>query len=350
MKREISFSEALCEAQDYCLSTYPEVFLMGLGVPDPKGIFGSTLGLQKKHGPERVFDIPLSENALTGVALGSSITGMRPILTHQRVDFALVSMEQIVNQVAKWHYMFGGKMTVPLVIRMIIGRGWGQGPQHSQSLQVLFAHIPGLKVIMPSNPYDAKGMLIAAIEDDNPIICLEHRWLYSIKDFVPKKGYRVELDKARIVREGTDVSIVSMSYMILECLKAADLLQEQGISAEIIDMRSLQPIDHLTYLDSIEKTGRLIVCDQGHKTYGISAEITAKSSEWLHGRLVAPPVRLGFKNHPTPTSFSLTKDYYTHYMEIVNTVMDMFGKKRFKISYDTMANHDQPDTNFNGPF
>ena len=184
--REVSFAEAVREAQDNCLEKFNESYLMGLGVPDPKGIFGTTLGLQNKHGKERVFDIPLSENAMTGVAVGSAITGLRPILTHQRIDFALVSIDQIVNQAAKWHYMFNGTMKVPMVIRMIIGRGWGQGPQHSQSLHAWFAHIPGLKVIIPSNPYDAKGMLISAIEDDNPVIFLEHRWLHSMKGFVPE--------------------------------------------------------------------------------------------------------------------------------------------------------------------
>ena len=174
---------------------------MGLGVPDPKGIFGTTIGLQKKYGSKEFFDIPLSENAMTGVALGSAITGMRPIFTHQRLDFSLVAMEQMVNQAAKWHYMFGGKMKAPIVIRMILGRGWGQGPQHSQILHNWFAHIPGLKVVMPVSPSDAKGMLISAVEDDNPVIFLEHRWLYSYQDFVKSESFRIELNKAKLVRK-----------------------------------------------------------------------------------------------------------------------------------------------------
>ena len=221
----------------------PSVYIMGLGVPDPKGVFGTTLGLQQKYGLKRVLDIPLSENAMTGVATGSALVGMRPIITHQRVDFALNAMEQMVNQAAKWHYMFGGQNRVPLVIRMIIGRGWGQGPQHPQSLQSWFAHVPGLRVVMPTTPHDAKGLLISSIEDDNPVIFIEHRWLHGISDHVPEGIYRVPLGKARVVREGRRVTIVATSYMVLESLRASETLSESGIEAEVIDVRCLRPLD-----------------------------------------------------------------------------------------------------------
>ena len=198
MTRELKYFQAILEATDQCLAADPRVYVIGLGVTDPKGIFGTTLGLEAKYGPRRVMDMPVSENALTGIALGSAVTGMRPIMTHQRVDFALLALDQLINNAAKWHTMFGGRMRAPMVIRLIIGRGWGQGPQHSQSLQALFAHIPGLKVVMPATPYDAKGLLVAAVEDDNPVIYLEHRWLHGIWGPVPEERYRVPLGEARV--------------------------------------------------------------------------------------------------------------------------------------------------------
>ena len=232
MSRELKFFQAINEAIDLCMAKDPAVYIMGLGVPDPKGVFGSTLGLQGKYGSTRVMDMPTSENGMTGVAIGSALVGMRPIMTHQRIDFALLAMEQIVNQAAKWHYMFGGRMSVPLVIRMIIGRGWGQGSQHSQSLQSWFAHIPGLKVVMPTTPYDAKGLLISSIEDNNPVVFIEHRWLYNISGHVPEGVYRVPLGQARVIKKGNDLTIVATSYMTLEALRAAEMLTEDGIRAE----------------------------------------------------------------------------------------------------------------------
>ena len=202
MTRELKFYQAINEAIDTCMAGDPSVYVMGLGTPDPKGVFGTTLGLAQKYGAERVMDIPTSENGMTGVAIGSALVGMRPIIVHQRIDFALLSIEQIVNQAAKWHYMFGGQMQVPLVIRMIIGRGWGQGPQHSQSLQAWFAHVPGLKVVMPSTPYDAKGLLISSIEDNSPVVFIEHRWLYNIAGNVPEGSYRSLLVLQRRFKEG----------------------------------------------------------------------------------------------------------------------------------------------------
>jgi pyruvate/2-oxoglutarate/acetoin dehydrogenase E1 component len=350
MKRLISFAEALREAQEYCLSTYRETILLGLGVPDPKGIFGSTIGLQEKFGKDRVFDIPLAENAMTGVAIGSAITGLRPILTHQRVDFALVSMEQIINQAAKWHYMFSGQMQVPMVIRMIIGRGWGQGAQHSQSLQVLFSHIPGLKVIMPSTPYDAKGMLISAIEDNNPVICLEHRWLYNIEDHVPENDFRISLKQSKVMRNGKDITLIGISYMVLECLKAAELLENEGIFAEVIDTRCLRPLDYSTMVESVKKTKKVIIADHGHVFAGMSAEIAASLTEQLFPELQCTPVRMGFPDHPTPTSPALADNYYPQSYQIANRCLEILKKpKRFeKPELDRRL--DQPDVSFQGPF
>jgi pyruvate dehydrogenase E1 component beta subunit len=298
-----------------------------------------------------VFDVPLSENAMTGVALGSAISGMRPVLTHQRVDFALSSIEQLVNQAAKWHYMFGGRMKAPMVIRMVIGRGWGQGPQHSQSLQALFAHVPGLKVVMPTTPFDAKGMMISAIESDDPVVCLEHRWLYGIRDEVPPDYYRVPLDRARVMRSGTDVTLIGVSYMTLECLTAAEMLAGVGISAEVIDLRSIRPLDLETILDSVNRTGRLLTVDNGHVVGGISAEITASVVERSFDRLVAAPDRMGFPDHPTPTTPSLADGYYPLPHEIAETAARLVGIEQ---SFDPVDRGerrlDQPDPDYQGPF
>jgi len=323
---------------------------MGLGVPDPKGIFGSTLGLQEKYGVDRVFDIPLSENAMTGVALGSAITGMRPILTHQRVDFALISIEQIVNQVAKWHYMFGGQMNVPMVIRMIIGRGWGQGPQHSQSLHAWFAHIPGLKVIMPTTPYDAKGMLISAIEDNNPVVSFEHRWLYSLQDHVPRDSYRVPLDSSRVMRVGTDITLIGLSYMALECMRAAELLEEHGISSEVIDLRCLRPLDYETLVQSVRKTGRVLIADHGNVMAGISAEISSLLTEQLYGQLHFAPIRVGLPDHPTPTSPTLADKYYPQAYQLANHCLELMKRRERQEPPILSRRLDQPDASFQGPF
>jgi|TARA_B100000315_G_scaffold253034_1_gene291052 pyruvate dehydrogenase E1 component beta subunit len=351
MTRHITYAEALREAQDFCLGAYPETYLMGLGVPDPKGVFGSTLGLQDKYGPNRVFDVPLSENAMTGVALGSAISGMRPILTHQRVDFALSSIEQLVNQAAKWHYMFGGQMSAPMVVRMVIGRGWGQGPQHSQSLHSWFAHIPGLKVILPTSPHDAKGMLISAIEDDNPVICLEHRWLYGLTDSVPEESYRVPIGEGRVVRPGTDITLVGVSYMTLECLRAAGSLAQHGVSAEVIDLRSARPLPTELILSSIGKTGLVLSVDHAHTVCGVAGEISAMATEHLFDQLQGPPQRLGLPDHPVPTSPAQSKNYYPLHQEIVLTCMRMMSLPEPPMPPELQEEPlDQPDISFVGPF
>lgn len=351
-ERELKFFQALNEAVDQCMKADPRVFVMGLGVPDPKGIFGSTLGLQQKYGSERVLDMPTAENGMTGVCIGAALAGMRPVLTHQRIDFALLSLEQIVNQAAKWHYMFGGKMNVPLVIRLIVGRGWGQGPQHSQSLQAWFAHVPGLKVVMPTTPYDAKGLLISSIEDENPVIFIEHRWLYGINGPVPQEMYREPLGRARLMRKGDHVTLVGLSYMSLECLRAAEMLAMDGISAEVVDVRTLRPFDDETILASVRKTGRLIVADTGWKTVGFGAEVVAKVVEEAFGDLKAPPVRIALPDCPTPTTPALADSYYPRAVHIAVAV-----KKMLQFSVDGIFEKtkspqplDVPDLTFTGPF
>lgn len=352
MSRQIKYHQAINEAIRQCMVKDVSVYLMGLGVPDPKGVFGSTVGLQEKFGNKRVMDMPLSENGMTGVAIGSALVGMRPIMTHQRIDFALPAMEQIVNQAANWHYAFGGRMSVPLVIRMIIGRGWGQGAQHSQSLQALFAHIPGLKVVMPVTPHDVKGLLIASVEDNNPVIFIEHRWLYNTIGDVPEAVYRVPLGKAKIMRSGSDVTIVGISYMTLEALRAADILAQEGIRAEVIDVRTLKPLDEELILNSVRKTGRIIVADTAWKTGGFSAEIVARLTESAFNFLKSPPQRVTLPDCPTPTSRALSDHYYPRADRIVMAARKMMGMgSETPIPFMTTdVALDVPDKSFIGPF
>lgn len=350
--RKLKFFQAVNEAVDVCMAKDPAVYIMGLGVPDPKGIFGTTLGLQEKYGPDRVMDMPVSENGMTGVAIGSALVGMRPIMTHQRVDFALLAMEQVVNQAANWHYMFGGKIGIPLVIRLIIGRGWGQGAQHSQSLQAWFAHIPGLKVVMPATAHDAKGLLIASIEDNNPVIFMEHRWLHNISGNVPEGHYRVPLGKARIAREGRDLTIAAVSYMTLEALRAADMLAEGGVSAEVLDIRSLKPLDEALLLESVHKTGNLVMTDTGWTTGGFAAEVITRVAEKAFADLKNPPVRIALPDCPTPTSPALAKHYYPRAVQIRAAAQRMLGLKVEESLFPetVIVPLDVPDKGFTGPF
>ena len=358
-QRHITGTQAIWEALDQSLTASPDVTVFGIGVSDPKGVFGTTLDLHKKHGLKRVFDGPVSENALTGMAIGASLFGVRPVLVHQRVDFALLSVDQLINNAAKWHYMFDGQYSVPIVVRMIIGRGWGQGPQHSQSLQALFAHIPGLKVVMPVTPYDLKGMLISSIEDNNPVIFIEHRWSHGLKGHVPSEMYRVPLGQAKIVRPGKDLTMVAASFMVLEAQRAADELSKSGIEAEVIDLRSIAPWDEKTVGESLKKTGHLMVLDTGHQSFGVSAEIVAKMSETHHGPFKRPPVRVTSPDLPCPTAPALAKSYYPRSSDVFTKALDVLGvakdadsrqgaKVLFDIEQSTPS--DVPDMNFKGPF
>ena len=353
MIRELKYYEAVHEAIDICLEKDINVYVLGLGVSDPKGIFGSTLGLCEKYGSSRVMDIPASENGITGIAIGSSLVGMRPIITHQRLDFALLSVEQIVNQAAKWHYMFGGKGNVPVVIRMIIGRGWGQGPQHSQSLQSWFAHIPGLKVIMPTTPEDAKGMLISSVEDNNPVISLEHRWLHNVTGKVPSGIYRTPIGKCQVMSKGSHVTVVATSIMSLESLKAAEVLSQYGIELEVIDVRTLRPLDRETILKSVRKTGRLIVADTGWKEVGFSAEVVSLAAEEAFSHLKIPPRRLTLADSPTPTTAALADHFYPRANNIVYIAREMMGQDpdvNAPSSIQDSIPLDVPDSSFAGPF
>jgi pyruvate dehydrogenase E1 component beta subunit len=325
--REISLAQAISETTIQMMEKNPNMFVIGEGVDDPAGIFGTTREAYLRFGAERVMDMPIAENGMTGVALGSAVMGMHPLLVFARTDFMLLAMDQIVNHAAKWHYTYGGKMCAPLTMRAIIGRGWGQGPQHSQSLQSLFVHIPGLKVVMPTTPYDAKGLLISCLEDKNPTIFIEHRWLHKEKGDVPEGYYSLPLGKAQVRKTGKDLTIVGISYGTLESLKAAEFLQTAGVDAEVIDLVSLKPWDKETVLASVAKTGRLMIVDTDWQICGMASEISAVISEIAFEYLKAPIKRIGLAEAPTPTSFKLEELYYPNLEGIISVALELTGKK-----------------------
>lgn len=355
--RELTYAQAIREGLDQAMTADQRVVVIGEGVPDPKAIFGTTAGLREKFGAARVFDMPLAENGLTGICIGAAMCGMRPVMIHQRIDFALLAMDQLVNNAAKWHYMFDGLANIPLVVRMIVGRGWGQGPQHSQSLHAMFAHVPGLKVVMPTTPGDAKGMLISAVEDDNPVLFIEHRWLHGIRDKVDENPYQIPLDRARILQEGTDVTVVAFSYMAMESLLAARALADIGFSVEVIDMRCVRPLDMAAVISSVRKTGRLIVADTAFSTGSIAGEVISQVAEKVFKSLSVAPIRIASPDYPTPTSQFMTMSYYPGPLEVVAAVLEILGTGNGVADYPGLAEklgrstrHDVPDLRFSGPF
>jgi pyruvate dehydrogenase E1 component beta subunit len=351
MSRKISFTQAINEAMHLAMDKDEKVLCYGLGVDDPKQIFGTTTGLQESFGKHRVFDTPTSENAMTGVAIGAGLRGFRSVMTHQRLDFFLLAMDQLVNSAAKWHYMFGGQCNVPITIRLVIGRGWGQGPTHSQSLQAWFAHIPGLKVVMPATAKAAKGLLLSSIFDENPVIFMEHRWLHNQIGDVPEGDYRFPLGKADILKTGSDITVVAMSYMTIEGLKVTNFLKKYGISCELIDLCTVSPIDWDIIFKSVKKTGRLLALDTGATTGSISGEIIARVAINLFSDLRCPPERIAAPDVPTPTSPALTKGFYPDAVSIAEQI-----SKMLKITVDcdelsdTTTPHDVPGDWFKGPF
>ena len=355
--RTLSYAQAIREGLDQAMERDSSVIIIGEGVPDPKTIFHTTAGLREKYGTKRVFDMPLAENGITGVCIGAALSGMRPVMVHQRIDFALLAMDQLVNNAAKWHYMFDGKVSVPLVVRMIVGRGWGQGPQHSQSLQSMFAQVPGLKVVMPATAYDAKGMLTAAIEDDNPVIFIEHRWLHHVTDVVPEEAYRVPLDCAKVLHQGNDVTVAAFSHMTMEALQAARALASQFVGVEVIDMRSVRPLDIGTVATSVRKTGRLLVADTAFKTGSIAAELISQIAESEFAALKSAPKRIASPDHPTPTSHFMADEYYPAAITIANAVLALVEVGQDKIDYARLQRElgrdgpfDVPNRNISGPF
>jgi pyruvate/2-oxoglutarate/acetoin dehydrogenase E1 component len=346
--RKISYCEALREAMSQEMERDPSIFVYGIGVPDHKRIFGSTVGLVEKFGEERCFDTPLSEDAMTGFGLGAAINGMRPIHIHMRVDFLLLALNQLANMVSSYRYSTCGKLKVPLVIRAIFGRGWGQSFQHSKAMHSCFAHIPGLKVVMPTTPIDAKGLLISAIRDDNPVIFIEHRWLYSAVDEVPEEPYTIPLSEANILRSGKDITVVATSWMNVEALKAAEVLEQRhGISVEVIDPRTIAPFNDQLIIESVNKSGHCIVADNDWLECGFSAEVAARVSEKCLHRLKSPVRRIGFAYTPCPSTRPLENHFYPNAADIIREV-----EKKFKLKPADLSNEDfySYERKFQGPF
>jgi acetoin:2,6-dichlorophenolindophenol oxidoreductase subunit beta len=321
--RTLSYVEAVREATDQEMARDPSVVLFGLDVDDPKAIQGTTRGLVDRYGPRRVFGTPLSEDAMTGAAVGMALAGLRPIHVHIRMDFLLLAMNQLVNVAAKSRSMYGGRVGVPLVVRSMIGKSWGQGAQHSQGLHSLFMHVPGLKVVAPATPYDAKGCLSAAVRDDDPVLYVEHRLTHFLKGPVPEAPYVVAPGKARVTAAGEDVTLVGISWMQTECLRARHYLQDVGVRAEVIDPIWLSPLDMDTITASVEKTGRLVVVDTGWLCCGAAAEIVAAVAERLQGVRDLRLKRLGFAPTTCPTAPTLEELFYPNARTIAAAARDL---------------------------
>jgi pyruvate dehydrogenase E1 component beta subunit len=349
---QTTFALAVNEALHHAMELDSSVICYGLGVTDPKAVFGTTSNLEKRFGSRRVFDMPTSENAMTGVAIGAALNGVKAVMTHQRLDFFLLAMDQLVNGAAKWNYMFGGKSPVPITIRLIIGRGWGQGPTHSQNLQAWFAHIPGLKVVMPTTPEDAKGLLLSAIFDPNPVLFLEHRWLHNALGDVPSGDVRIPLGKAKIAKEGRDITLVAMSYMTVEALHAANYLEQHGVSCEVIDLRTIKPLDWQLVMSSVAKTGRLLALDSGFTTGSVAGEVVARVAMEKFCCLKVAPARLAMPDVPEPTSPSLTEGFYVRARDVAARVMVMMGNQNATVeaAFPIPFQHDVPGDWFKGPF
>ncbi len=348
MERTLQYTEALREATDQEMARDDSVIIFGLDVDDPKAIQGTTKGLLQKYGPDRVFGTPLSEDAMTGAAIGMALAGLKPIHVHIRMDFLLLAMNQLINVAAKSRYMYGGQVHLPMVVRSMIGKSWGQGAQHSQGLHSFFMHIPGLKVVAPTTPYDAKGCLLHAIRDGNPVMYVEHRILHFQKGPVPEESYTVPPGRSRVATQGDDVTLVGISYMQLECLRAQRYLADVGIQAEVIDPIWLSPLDSQTIIESVRKTGRLIVVDSGWTSCGASAEIVALVAEALQGERAGQSRRMGFAPVTCPTTPTLEAHFYPNARTIATAAHSLVRPKSKEWTPAERA--DLQCIEFKGPF
>jgi pyruvate/2-oxoglutarate/acetoin dehydrogenase E1 component len=306
-KREIMYREALNEALIEEMARDDKVFIMGEGIAERGGSFKVTVGLLEQFGAKRVFDTPISENGFTGAGVGAALTGMRPVVEILFIDFTMLVLDQIINQAAKFRFMSGNTARVPLVVRTQGGVGNGLAAQHSQSLEAIFYHIPGLRVVMPSTPYDAKGLLKAAIRCDDPVIFIEHKLLYMNKGEVPEEEYIIPLGEADIKKEGTDLTIVSWSGMIPKVMEAAEILSKEGISAEVVDPRSLVPLDKLTIINSVKKTEHVLIVQEAIRRGGVGSDIASIIQEEAFDYLDSPIKIVAGKNIPTPFNLNLEK-------------------------------------------
>jgi acetoin:2,6-dichlorophenolindophenol oxidoreductase subunit beta len=325
--RELTLAQAVQEAFREEMRRDPSIFVIGEDVAEAGTPFKVLAGLVDEFGTERVVDSPISEPGITGLALGAAMTGMRPVVDIMFGDFLTLIMDQVVNQAAKIHYMSGGSLKAPLTVRTTLGATRRSGAQHSQSLHAWVAHIPGLKVALPATPYDAKGLYKSAIRDDNPTILFEDKMMFTQKGPVPEEEYLIPFGVADVKREGEDVTLIATSSMVYVALDAAALLEEQGVSAEVVDPRTLVPLDRETLVASAKKTGRVIVVDEGHQSYGASAELAAVVAEGAFWHLDAPVRRLGAMDVPIPFSPPLEDETVPNPARVVETALDLLGKK-----------------------
>lgn len=345
--REITYQEAINEALYQEMERDEKVFVYGVGAADYKRTFNTTTGLVEKFGKNRCFETPISEDSLTGFAMGAALNGLRPVYVHGRMDFLILSFNQLVNMISCARYNAGGNISLPIVIRGIMGRGWGQGSQHSKSLYSVFCHIPGLKVVAPTTPHDAKGLLISAIRDNNPVIFIEHRWLHWQNGMVDKDPYVIPIGKSNKLRNGKDITIVGISWMNAEAFKAAQILEKYGIDVEIIDPRTLSPLDDSLIIESVNKTGNCIIADYDWINCGLSAEIASIVSKKCFGTLKNPVERIGFAPCPCPTARHLENEFFPNAKDIIRAIERMLKLKEIDLSHEEFFSY---TNKFKGPF
>ena len=356
--RVLTTAQAVNEALKIAGQQRNDVLLFAEGVTDPSAVYGTTAGLEKVYPANRLIEMPIAENGLCGIAIGAAMFGKRPVVSFHRVEFALLALEQIINNAAKMYYGSNGLHTAPIVIRMVIGRGWGQGPQHSQSLESLFSCIPGLKVLMPVFPADAKGMLLAAIEDNSPTIIIEHRWCHYVKGNVPGGYFKADIAKPKKLKDGHDLTLVATSFSTLEALSAGEALRAIGVQSDLFDLRVLNPLNLDEIFESFEKTGRIITVDTGHISHGIGGEVVSQVIEKKGQCMISNPVRIGLPDHPVPSSRGYIPDLYPDTKKIVIAACESLGLSDEKTSQalshveDRRGNLpvDIPDPAFTGPF
>jgi pyruvate/2-oxoglutarate/acetoin dehydrogenase E1 component len=310
MMRKITFANAINEALFQSMELSQDVIVLGQSVDNKSGIFGTTTGLHDEFGSDRVQDFPNAENIMTSTATGSALAGLRPVIIHQRLDFMIYSLDVIVNWMSLWRFKSNGKSGLPVTIRAIVGKGWGQGPQHSKSLHAWFAHLPGIKVAIPSTAYDAKGLLLESIFGEDPSIIIENRSLFSMKDNVPEAPYRVRFGKSIKRRNGNDLTLVAIGDMVPLALRVAEYFKDNNFDIEVIDLRSASPLDHKSIIDSVTKTKRLAIADPAWKSVGLASEIITFVYESLGSEMKSNPIRICLPDSHTPVASSLESKYY----------------------------------------
>lgn len=349
-----SAASEILRVLDHNLNVDPHFLIGGLGVADPKGVFGTTLGLAEKYGPSRVLETPTSENAMTGIGVGLAISGYRPLMIHQRLDFFLLAMDQLVNSAAKWHFMFGGQQSVPITFRLITGRGWGQGPTHSQNLHSWFAHIPGLKVVIPSFAHEIGSLLQASIDDPNPVVFIEDRWIHNMSVEVndSRVNQKIKLGTAHICHPGNDITVVSSGYLSIEALKAVSFLATHNVSVELIDLRTIKPLDLETILQSLTKTRNLVVVDSGHEIASFGKEIIADVMMSKDILLKNLPQLVSLPDVPEPTSYGVIGAFRVSAAKIAMSILSALSISAPKDLFHKLTpdKEDVPDATFSGPF